>query len=192
MCVWTYMASCSVGRMWVTQPSESRIALYLIVMVEHVRAVHGPLLAEPVSPDCADLRPHRHQRHVSRLNVMVCMGGQFTAPRWQNQFLPTGQTVGDAVLTARGLPTDSWCIWLGVGVLVFSAILFNVAAWLCHAYLQRTSAQLVLALLSPTSALILCLPFLPPLSLSLSLSLSHTHTHTHARLPNILWANVHS
>lgn len=30
-----------------------------------------------------------------------------------------------------------WWIWLGVGVLIFAWLLFNIGCWLCHAYLNR-------------------------------------------------------
>lgn len=44
---------------------------------------------------------------------------EFRAPRWQKETVPGGtQTVGDAVLAQRGLPTNGYNRWLGFCVLV--------------------------------------------------------------------------
>ena len=56
---------------------------------------------------------------------------EFAAPRWQNTFVTntqTGvtQTVGDAVLAQRDLPTQQFWIWVGVAVLAGTAVIFNL------------------------------------------------------------------
>ena len=45
---------------------------------------------------------------------------EFRAPRWQTIYTNSGdtQTVGDAVLSQRGLPTNGYNRWLGMSVLV--------------------------------------------------------------------------
>jgi hypothetical protein len=35
----------------------------------------------------------------------------------------------------------AWWIWLGVAVLIFSWFVFNIACWVCHAYLSRESSS---------------------------------------------------
>ncbi|KAK9820341.1 hypothetical protein WJX72_009201 [[Myrmecia] bisecta] len=61
---------------------------------------------------------------------------EFKAPRWQNIRVPTGATVGDTILQQRGVNTNEWWIWLGVGALVFGWIVFSVLCWAFHAYLD--------------------------------------------------------
>ena len=63
---------------------------------------------------------------------------EFKAPRWQVSLAANGMTVGDAVLTQRGLFTDEWWIWLAVGVLVFTQIIGNLVVWILSAGLGRT------------------------------------------------------
>lgn len=45
---------------------------------------------------------------------------EFRAPRWQAIYTNSSdtQTVGDAVLSQRGLPTNGYNRWLGMSVLV--------------------------------------------------------------------------
>ena len=62
---------------------------------------------------------------------------EFRAPRWQVNLAANGMTVGDAVLTQRGLFTDEWWIWLAVGVLVFTQIIGNLLVWILSAWLGR-------------------------------------------------------
>ena len=71
---------------------------------------------------------------------------EFGAQRWQVQSTPSGQSVGDSVLLARGAHLSDWWIWLGVGVMIFAWAVFNIATWLFHAYLDRTPHTLVLQL----------------------------------------------
>lgn len=42
----------------------------------------------------------------------------------------------DEVL-CRGLPTEELWIWIGMGVLCFAIVLYNVLIWACHAFLHR-------------------------------------------------------
>ena len=42
-----------------------------------------------------------------------------------------------SILGGRGVPQDEYWIWIGVAAMVFFNILFNITAWLCHAYLNR-------------------------------------------------------
>ena len=42
-----------------------------------------------------------------------------------------------SILGGRGVPQDEYWIWIGVVAMVFFNILFNITAWLCHAYLNR-------------------------------------------------------
>lgn len=62
---------------------------------------------------------------------------EFRAPRWQANLAANGQTVGDATLGQRGLYTEMWWVWLGVGVLVFAQIIFNFLTWVLSATLYR-------------------------------------------------------
>eukprot|EP00884_Botryococcus_braunii_P023385 jgi/Botrbrau1/9730/Bobra.0388s0022.1 len=61
---------------------------------------------------------------------------EFLDPRWQNQYMPDGQSVGNAILMARAIPTDSKWISIGIAILIAATVLFNTGAWLTHAYLN--------------------------------------------------------
>ncbi|XP_039037793.1 ABC transporter G family member 31-like [Hibiscus syriacus] len=62
---------------------------------------------------------------------------EFTTIRWKKISFTGNGSVGDNVLHAHGLPTDEYLYWLGVGVLVFYAVLFNVVVTLALIYLNR-------------------------------------------------------
>ena len=67
---------------------------------------------------------------------------EFAAPRWQSVFVTNVQTgvtqsVGDAVLGQRDLPTQQFWIWVGVAVLAGTAVIFNLLTWFFHAVLGR-------------------------------------------------------
>lgn len=64
---------------------------------------------------------------------------QFLAPRWQNQYMPDGETVGNTVLRNRALPTDPLWIPVGAAIIIFAILVFNTGAWLTHAFLNRES-----------------------------------------------------
>ena len=63
---------------------------------------------------------------------------EFQAPRWKHVFVsgPGSQSVGDAVLGQRGLPTYDYERWLAIGVLIFAWIVFNLITWACYVYLS--------------------------------------------------------
>eukprot|EP00891_Asterochloris_glomerata_P005114 jgi/Astpho2/5114/Aster-06326 len=60
---------------------------------------------------------------------------EFAAPRWKNLYIG-GESVSASILGGRGVPQDEYWIWIGVAAMVFFNILFNITAWLCHAYLN--------------------------------------------------------
>jgi hypothetical protein len=53
---------------------------------------------------------------------------EFKAHRWNvpNSSNSTAATLGDAVLEQRGLQTDVNWVWIGIGVLLAYAVIFNV------------------------------------------------------------------
>ncbi|KAE8729834.1 hypothetical protein F3Y22_tig00003151pilonHSYRG00061 [Hibiscus syriacus] len=63
-------------------------------------------------------------------------------------------TVGDNVLHAHGLPIDEYLYWLGVGVLVFYAVLFNVVVTLALIYLNPLNKSGWLYLTTPNKVLL--------------------------------------
>nr|GEV71750.1 ABC transporter G family member 31 [Tanacetum cinerariifolium] len=69
---------------------------------------------------------------------------EFTATRWMKILPGTNTTVGDSVLQFHHLPTDDNWYWLGVGVLLVYALVFNIIVTLTLAYLNPLkNAQIV-------------------------------------------------
>ncbi|KAG1326104.1 Pleiotropic drug resistance protein 3 [Cocos nucifera] len=52
---------------------------------------------------------------------------EFLAPRWQKQMSSANTTIGQQVLTSRGLNYNSYYYWISVGALLGYILLFNVA-----------------------------------------------------------------
>ncbi|KAJ9565282.1 hypothetical protein OSB04_001248 [Centaurea solstitialis] len=70
---------------------------------------------------------------------------EFTATRWNKKLPGTNTTVGNTVLRFHSLPTDDNWYWLGVGVLLLYALVFNIIVTLTLAYLNPLkTAQMVL------------------------------------------------
>ncbi|XP_024981119.1 ABC transporter G family member 31 [Cynara cardunculus var. scolymus] len=70
---------------------------------------------------------------------------EFTATRWKKKLTGTNTTVGYSVLHYHSLPTDDNWYWLGVGVLLLYALVFNIIVTLTLAYLNPLkNAQMVL------------------------------------------------
>jgi hypothetical protein len=67
---------------------------------------------------------------------------EFAAPRWQQQYTATGESLGDTILGQRDLPSEQWWIWLGVGVLAIAWFIFQIGTWACHAFLPRAFSTL--------------------------------------------------
>ncbi|XP_042491605.1 ABC transporter G family member 31-like [Macadamia integrifolia] len=61
---------------------------------------------------------------------------EFTATRWKEESALGNNTVGYEILHSHSLPTGSYWYWLGVGVLLAYALLFNVVVILSLAYLN--------------------------------------------------------
>ncbi|KAK9279099.1 hypothetical protein L1049_012774 [Liquidambar formosana] len=61
---------------------------------------------------------------------------EFTATRWRKRSAVGNNTVGYNVLHSHSLPTDGYWYWLGVGVLLLYAFLFNNLVTLALAYLN--------------------------------------------------------
>jgi len=57
------------------------------------------------------------------------------AERWQSPY--GGSTVGLTVLSQRGLFTQDWWRWVGVGALLGFCVLFNILILLAQTYLNR-------------------------------------------------------
>ncbi|GJX49894.1 ABC transporter G family member 31 [Tanacetum coccineum] len=69
---------------------------------------------------------------------------EFTATRWMKILPGTNTSVGDSVLQFHHLPTDDNWYWLGVGVLLVYALVFNIIVTLTLSYLNPLkSAQIV-------------------------------------------------
>lgn len=69
---------------------------------------------------------------------------EFSATRWMKILPGTNTTVGDSVLQFHHLPTDDNWYWLGVGVLLVYALVFNIIVTLTLAYLNPLkNAQIV-------------------------------------------------
>ncbi|XP_007016113.2 PREDICTED: ABC transporter G family member 31 [Theobroma cacao] len=61
---------------------------------------------------------------------------EFTASRWNKISAIGNNTVGYNILYSHGLPSDGYWYWLGVGVLLLYAVLFNIIVTLALAYLN--------------------------------------------------------
>ncbi|XP_071737932.1 ABC transporter G family member 31-like [Rutidosis leptorrhynchoides] len=69
---------------------------------------------------------------------------EFTATRWNTKHPGTNTTVGYSVLEIHDMPSDKYWYWLGVGVLLLYAVLFNIIVTLALAYLKPIkNAQVV-------------------------------------------------
>ncbi|KAI3954477.1 hypothetical protein MKW92_053462 [Papaver armeniacum] len=64
---------------------------------------------------------------------------EFTATRWMQHSKYANTTVGDNVLQSHGLPTEDYWYWIGVGVLIGFALLFNNLVTVALAYLNPLS-----------------------------------------------------
>ncbi|KAL1161231.1 hypothetical protein V6Z11_A07G119600 [Gossypium hirsutum] len=64
---------------------------------------------------------------------------EFTATRWKKISATGNNTVGYNVLHQHGLPSAKYWYWLGVGVLVGYAVVFNITVTLALAYLNPLS-----------------------------------------------------
>ncbi|RWR92141.1 ABC transporter-like protein [Cinnamomum micranthum f. kanehirae] len=71
---------------------------------------------------------------------------EFSATRWMESSAYSNGTIGYNVLHAHGLPSsDNW-YWIGIGVLVAYAVIFNVLVTLALAYLQPLGKAQTVAL----------------------------------------------
>ncbi|XP_043723660.1 ABC transporter G family member 31-like isoform X2 [Telopea speciosissima] len=61
---------------------------------------------------------------------------EFTATRWMERSMHGNNTVGYSVLQSHGLPNNSYWYWIGAGVLLVYALVFNVVLTLALAYLN--------------------------------------------------------
>ncbi|KAF8396936.1 hypothetical protein HHK36_018571 [Tetracentron sinense] len=61
---------------------------------------------------------------------------EFSATRWMKQSVYVNNTIGYNVLNAHSLPTGGYWYWLGVGVLLVYALVFNNVVTLALAYLN--------------------------------------------------------
>ncbi|XVF19871.1 hypothetical protein REPUB_Repub11eG0148300 [Reevesia pubescens] len=61
---------------------------------------------------------------------------EFTAPRWKKISTIGNNTIGYNILKSHGLPSAGYWYWLGVGVLLLYAVLFNIIVTLALAYLN--------------------------------------------------------
>ncbi|XVE79409.1 hypothetical protein DITRI_Ditri14bG0056300 [Diplodiscus trichospermus] len=69
---------------------------------------------------------------------------EFTATRWKKISAIGNNTVGYNILKSYGLPSAGYWYWLGVGVLLLYAVLFNIIVTLALAYLNPlTKAQAI-------------------------------------------------
>ncbi|KAA3458581.1 ABC transporter G family member 31-like [Gossypium australe] len=72
--------------------------------------------------------------------LLVFLLGGFVIPKDMHQISATGNnTVGYNVLHQHGLPSAKYWYWLGVGVLVGYAVIFNITVTLALAYLHPLS-----------------------------------------------------
>ncbi|XP_059660861.1 ABC transporter G family member 31 [Cornus florida] len=72
---------------------------------------------------------------------------EFTATRWMKRSAIGNTTIGHNVLQSHSLPSGNYWYWLGVGVLLLYAVLFNMIVTLALAYLNPiTKAQAVIPL----------------------------------------------
>ncbi|KAK9150152.1 hypothetical protein Syun_008461 [Stephania yunnanensis] len=61
---------------------------------------------------------------------------EFSSNRWMKKSVLGGDTLGHSILRSHSLPTRNYWYWLGVGVLIAYAILFNSLVTLALAYLN--------------------------------------------------------
>ncbi|CAN1282354.1 ABC transporter G family member 31 [Linum perenne] len=62
---------------------------------------------------------------------------EFTAARWMKKSAIGNDTIGYNILRSRSLPTDERWYWLGVGVLLVYALVFNILVTLALAFLHQ-------------------------------------------------------
>ncbi|KAA8543738.1 hypothetical protein F0562_022085 [Nyssa sinensis] len=72
---------------------------------------------------------------------------EFTATRWMERSAMGNSTVGHNVLQSHSLPSGNYWYWLGVGVLLLYAVLFNIIVTLALTYLKPiTKPQAIIPL----------------------------------------------
>ncbi|CAI0540631.1 unnamed protein product [Linum tenue] len=67
---------------------------------------------------------------------------EFDADRWMKKSAIGNETVGYNILHSHSLPVERYWYWLGVGVLLLYAILFNIAVTFALAFLNRKSSYI--------------------------------------------------
>ncbi|KAL8967025.1 MAG: hypothetical protein Q9197_005665, partial [Variospora fuerteventurae] len=79
---------------------------------------------------------------VMKYGMRALLINEFTAPRWQQAY-PTdpSQNLGQALLYVFNFPLDYWWVWLGVGVMIFYIIFFNVVCIVAHKLLPPFGVQ---------------------------------------------------
>ncbi|CAK9221411.1 unnamed protein product [Sphagnum troendelagicum] len=76
---------------------------------------------------------------------------EFLAPRWRKLDANTGEPLYLSILRGRGLSTNGYWYWIGVGVLTGYTILFNIFVTLALGFLEPAAGQQVKHLAAHTS-----------------------------------------